>query len=188
MANQRSRRQTRQYHQNGSTYRVIGSAAYQPEYDGPAVRVRRPHPEVRPQVQPRRQPTPRPRVQVRPAGTVSLLAVVGFAAVAVCAVLLLIANARLMVLNDETVRLRTQLDSLQTEEATLLARRDKALDLDAIESELVASGTMVQPQPSQITYINADQPDSVVKYERPRLSFREALFEKLQAFSGGQGS
>lgn len=184
MANQRSRRQTRQYHQD-HTYRVNGSAAYQPDYDGSAVRVRQPRPEVRPQVQPRRQPTPRPRVQVRPAGTVSLLAVVGFAAVAVCAALLLIANARLMVLNDETVSLRAQLESLQAEEVTLLARRDKAFDLDAIESELVSSGAMVQPQPSQITYINADQPDSVVKYKKPHRSFWDALSDKLQAFSAG---
>lgn len=188
MANQRSRRQTRQYRQDNNTYRVSGSAAYQPDYDGSAARVRRPRPEVRPQVQPRRQPAPRPRVQVRPAGTVSLLAVVGFAAVAVCAVLLLIANARLMVLNDETVSLRAQLESLQAEEATLLARRDKALDLDAIESGLVASGAMVQPQPSQITYINADRPDSVVKFEKPHQSLRDALFEKLKVFSAGQGS
>lgn len=184
MANQRSRRQTRQYHQD-HTYRTSGSTAYQPDYDGSAVRVHQPRPAVRPQVQPRRQPTSRPRVQVRPAGTVSLLAVVGFAAVAVCAALLLVANARLMVLNDETVSLRAQLESLQAEEVTLLAKRDKAFDLDVIESELISSGAMVQPQPSQITYINADQPDSVVKYKKPHQSIRDVLFEKLEAVSAG---
>lgn len=181
MANQR-KRQTRQYYQN-NPYRVSGSAAYQLDYDGS--RVRQPRPEVRPQVRPRRQPAPRPRVQVRPAGTVSLLAVVGFTAVAVCAALLLVANVKLMVLNDETVSLRAQLKSLQAEEVTLMAQRDRAIDLDAIESGLVASGAMVQPQPSQITYINADQPDSVVKYEKPRQSFRDALFEKLRGLSAG---
>ena len=183
MAEQR-RRHTRQYYQN-NPYRVSGSAAYQPDYDGSAARVRQPRPEVRPQVQPRRQPAPRPRVQVRPAGTVSLLAVVGFAAVAVFTALLLAANAKLMVLNEETVSLRAQLKTLQAEEATLVAQRDKAIDLDLIESGLVASGAMVQPQPSQITYINADQPDSVVKYEKPRQSLRDALFEKLRGFTAG---
>ena len=101
MANQARRKQTRHYYQN-NPYRVNGSAAYQLGYDGSAARVRQPRPEPRPQVRPRRQPAPRPQVQVRPVGAVSLLAVVGFAAVAVFAVLLLIANARLMVLNDET--------------------------------------------------------------------------------------
>ena len=183
MANQR-RRQTRRYYQN-NPYRVSGSAAYQPDFDGSAVRVRQPRPEIRPQVQPRRQPAPRPRVEVRPAGTVSLLAVVGFAAVAVCAALLLAANAKLMVLNDETVSLRAQLETLQAEAVTLMAQRDKAFDLEVIESELVASGAMVQPQPSQITYINAGRPDSIVKYEKPRQSFRDTLFEKLRGFSAG---
>lgn len=183
MADQR-RRHTRQYYQN-NPYRVSGSVAYQPDYDGSAARVRQPRPESRPQVQPRRQPAPRPHVQVRPAGTVSLLSVVGFAVVAVCAALLLVANVRLMMMDDEIVDLRAELKTLQAEEVTLMAQRDKSLDLDAIESELLASGTMVQPQPSQITYINADQPDSVVKYEKPRQSFRDSLFEKLKGFSAG---
>lgn len=179
---------TRQIHGNhayrpnqNNPYRVSGSAAYRLDYE--ANRVRQPRPDVRPQVQPRRQPAPRPRVQVRPAGAVSLLAVVGFAAVAVCAVLLLIANARLMVLNDETVELRSQLEALQAEEATLLAQRDKAYDLDAIKAQLTASGAMVQPQPSQITYLNADQPDSVVKFEKPTQSFRDSIYEKLRELS-----
>ena len=179
---------TRQIHGNhayrpnqNNPYRVSGSAAYQLDYE--ANRVRQPRPDVRPQVQPRRQPAPRPRVQVRPAGAVSLLAVVGFAAVAVCAALLLIANARLMVLNDETVDLRSQLESLQAEEATLLAQRDKLYDLDTIAAQLTASGAMVKPQPSQVTYLSSDRPDSLVKYERPRQSFRDSLYEKMRELS-----
>lgn len=164
-------------------YRVNGSAAYQPDYE--AAHIRQPRPEVRPQVQPRRQPAPRPRVQVRPAGAVSLLAVVGLAAVAVCAALLLVANARLMVLNDETVDLRSQLETLQAEEATLLAQRDQSYDLDEIKARLTASGAMVQPQPSQITYLNSDQPDSVVKFQKPRQSLRDSIYEKLRDFSAG---
>lgn len=173
---------TRQMYRN-NPYRVNGTAAYQLGYDGSAARVRQPRPEPRPQVQPRRHIAPRPRVQVRPAGSVSLLAVVGFAAVAVCAALLLIANARLMVLGDETVALRAQLKTLQAEEATLLAQRDKGYDLDAIEAQLTASGAMVKPQPSQVTYLNADQPGSVVKYQKPKQSIRDAVYEKLRAFS-----
>lgn len=190
MANRGRRTQTRQYHQNNpyrgnqnNLYRVNGSAAYQPDYAGPAVR--QPKPQTRPQVQPRRQVAPRPRVQVRPAGTVSLLAVVGFGAVAVFAALLLIANAKLMVLNDETVSLRAELKTLQAEETRLLSQRDSAYDLDAIEAQLTASGAMVKPQPSQVTYLSAEMPDSLVKYERPRQSFRDAVYEKLRDLSSG---
>lgn len=182
MAKQTRTRRNYQSYQN-NPYRVSGSAAYQLDYDGSAARVRQPRPEHRPQVQPRRPVAPRPRVQVRPAGSVSLLAVVGFAVVAVCAALLLVANARLMVINDETVSLRTELKALQAEEATLLAQRDRAYDLDAIEAQLTASGAMVKPQPSQVTYLNADQPDSVVKYGKPKQSLRDSLYEKLRAFS-----
>ena len=180
MANQSKRRRTRQHYQD-NPYRVNGSAAYQLDYDGSAARVRKPRPEpkAKPQVKPRRQPAPRPRVQVRPAGTVSVLAVLGFGAVAVCAALFLIANVRLMMLNDETVSLRNELESLQEEEATLQAQRDQSYDLDAIEETLTSSGTMVKPQPSQITYLITDQPDSVVKFEQPRQSLWDAIYEKL---------
>lgn len=184
MANQGRKSQVRQYHQN-IPYRVNGSAAYQPDYVGSAARVRQPRPESRPQVQPRRQVMPRPRVQVRQAGAVSLLAVVGFGAVAVFAVLLLIANAELMVLNDETVALRAQLKTLQAEEVTLQAERDSAYDLDAIEEQLTSSGAMVKPQPSQITYLTAERSDSMVKYERPHQSFRDTLYGKLRDLSAG---
>lgn len=184
MANQARRKQTQHYYQS-SPYRVSGSAAYQLEYDGSAARVRQPRPEPRPQVRPRRQPAPRPRVQVRPVGSVSLLAVVGFAAVAVFAALLLIANARLMVLNDETVSLRAELKTLQTEEAELLAQRDKIYDVDTIAAQFTASGAMVKPQPSQVTYLSSDRPDSLVKYERPRQSLRDSLYEKLRELSTG---
>lgn len=184
MAKTRQMYRNRAYQTNqNNPYRVSGSAAYQPDYE--ANRVRQPRPEVRPQVQPRRQPAPRPRIQVRPAGAVSLLAVVGFAAVAVCAALLLIANARLMVLNDETVELLGQLETLQAEEATLLNQRDQAYDLDALKAQLTASSAMVQPQPSQITYLNADQPDSVVKFQKPEQSLRDSIYEKLRDFSAG---
>lgn len=179
-----NRTRARQYSQNRA-YRVSGSAAYQPEFDGSAVRVRQPRPETRPQVQPRRAIAPRPRVQVRPAGTVSLLAVVGLAVVAVCAALLVAVNIQLMVVSDETVDLRAQLKTLQAEEATLLARREQTYDLSAIQQELIASGEMVKPQPSQVTYLSASQADSVVKYQKPGQSFRDALYEKLRDLSGG---
>lgn len=166
-------------------YRTNGSAAYQPDYDGSAARVARREqqvqPKPRPQVQPRRHVVRRPQVQVRQAGAFSLFAVVGFAAVAVCAALLLITNARLMVLNDQTVALRRQLQTLQTEQATLLAQRELAYDLDAIEARLTADGTMVKPQSSQFVYLDASKPDSVVRFHEAGAGL-SGLSEKVLNF------
>lgn len=153
-------------------YRTNGSVAYQPGYEGNTVRAPRrtqqPAPQPRPQVQPRRRVVQRPRVEVRQANAVSPFAVVGIAVVALLTFVLLIANARLMVINDQTVSLRSQLRELQAEQVTLLAKRELSYDLDAIEAQLTADGTMVKPQPSQITYLNSTEPDSVVFFFAPQ--------------------
>ena len=69
-------------------YSTYGSVAYQPQYDGSAARqpARRetPQPQRRPRVQPRERVAARPSVEVREQGAVSLFAIVGFMAVAVC--------------------------------------------------------------------------------------------------------
>lgn len=162
MAN--NRRTRRQYH----TY---GSVAYQSDYDGSAVRaprreeLQRSQPQRKPQVQPRRRVVERPRIEVREAGAFSPFAIVGFAVVAICTALLLIANAQLAVINDQTVELRSQLATLQTEQNSLLAQYELSYDLDAIETQLTSDGSMVKLQPSQVTYLDVSEPDSVVFYE-----------------------
>lgn len=150
-------------------YRTNGSAAYQPVYEGNTVRTpqreERRRPQTRPQVQPRRRVAERPRVEVREAGAVSPFAVVGFAVVAICAALLLVANAQLAVINDQTVAMRSQLSQLETEESALLAQYELAYDLKAIESSLTADGSMVKVQASQVSYLDVSEPDNVVYYD-----------------------
>lgn len=167
-------------------YRTYGSVAYQPSYDGSAAKTprRKSQPKPKPQVRPRRRVVPRPQVQVRQANAFSPLAAVGFAVVALFATLLLIANARLMVINDETVALRSQLKTLQAEQVSLQAKRELAYDLDAIEAQLTADGTMVKPQPSQIIYLNAAEPDSVVLFHAPeRRTIYDVAADLLSFFS-----
>lgn len=167
-------------------YRTNGSVAYQPGYEGNTVRAPRraqqPAPQPRPQVQPRRRVVQRPQVQVRQANAVSPVAVVGFAVVALLTALLLIANARLMVINDQTVSLRSQLKELQAEQVSLLAKRELSYDLDAIEAQLTADGTMVKPQPSQITYLNNTEPDSVVIFRAPQSQDLSNLIDSVTDF------
>ena len=153
------------------TYQTYGNVAYQPEFDGNAVRaprrqeVERPAPpQHRPQVQPRRQPQQRPRVEVREAGAVAPFAVIGFLAVALCAVLLVVSYAQLAVLNDQTVQKRAQVAELTAVRSELMAKYELAYDLSAIEDQLIASGTMVKVAPSQITYLDISAPDNMIVY------------------------
>lgn len=168
--------QQRQYR----TYDTYGTAAYQPYYDGNTVRA--PRREQRPQVQPRRHVVRRPQVQVRQAGSFSPLAVAGFAVVAACAALLLIASARLMVISDQTVTLRSQLAALQAEQTALLAQRERSYDLEAIEAQLTADGTMVKPRSSQVSYLTAAEPDSAVLFREAQPQGPAALFSRLERF------
>ena len=112
-----------------TTYNTYGSVAYAPAYDGSAVRVPRRQEEVyQPAPRPRQRPLVRKRAlvraqaEVRQAGQVAPFAVVGFLAVAVFAVMLIMSYAQLAVANDQMVSLRSQLSDLQTENATLTAQ------------------------------------------------------------------
>ena len=152
------------------TYQTYGNVAYQPQYDGSAVRaprrqeLERPAPQPRPQVQPRKQPQQRPRVEVRQAGAVAPFAVAGFFAVALCAVLLVVSYAQLAVLYDQTVQKRAEVAELANTQAELMAEYELAYDLSAIEDQLIASGTMVRVAPSQITYLDISSPDNMIVY------------------------
>ena len=153
-----------------SRYEVYGNVAYDPVWEGGAVvapapgqqEVLRPRPNVRP----KERTLARPRVQVREAGKVSPFAVVGFFSIAVMAVLLLMCCVRLTVLADESVQLRNQLNQLQAEEADLLARYELTYDLQAIETELLSSGTMVRPTSDQMVVLDLSEPDNVMVYDQ----------------------
>ena len=152
-------------------YQTYGNVAYQPQFDGNAVRAPRRQelerpapPQHRPRVQPRRQPQQRPRVEVREAGAVAPFAVVGFLTVALCAVLLVVSYAQLAVLNDQTVQKRAQVAELTALRSELMAEYELAYDLTAIENQLIAEGAMVKVAPSQITYLDISAPDNMIVY------------------------
>lgn len=162
MAAQAGRRSTR--------YEVYGNVAYDPVWEGGAVAAPAPERQEvlqpRPKVRPRERTLARPRVQVREAGAVSPLAVIGFLAVGVMAVLLLVSCVKLAVLNDETVQLRSELADLKDEEAKLLTRYELAYDWQTMEETLTADGSMVKPDSSQMVVLDLSEPDSVVVYDQ----------------------
>ena len=115
----------------------------------------------RPQVRPRERAVARPRVQVREAGRVSVFAVVGFAAVALCAVLLMFGYVQLAQISDQVVSLENEITTLKSEEAQLRVQYELAYDLSAIEEAVTADGRMIRPEDSQIVYVDLSAPDSV---------------------------
>lgn len=170
-----------QANRRSSRYEVYGNVAYDPVREGGAVAAPAPEQQQvlqpRPRVSPRERVMARPRVQVRQAGAVSPFAVIGFLAVGVMAVLLLISCVNLAIVNDETVQLRSQLSDLQDEEARLLTQYELAYDWKAVEAQLTADGGMVKPGEDQMAVLDLSEPDSVVVYDQ---SDAAGLLESLK--------
>ncbi len=150
-------------------YDTYGSLAYQPEYQrGTAAPARRAHEPVRqprPRVQPRTKTAARPQVEVRAQGAVAPFAIIGFMAVALCALLLVMTSARLAMTNDEIVDLNSALSELQSEEKILQAKYELAFDLNAIEAQMISDGSMVKATSGQTVYLDMSEGDNVVYYE-----------------------
>ena len=148
--------------QRMTTYRTNGSVAYAPVYEGNVVRSPRRQEEQRsvPKRAPKHRPVERPQVEVRQAGHVAPFGVVGFLAVGVFAVLLLLSYLQLHMVSDSVVSLRNQLGELQAQNASLSAQYEQVFDMEHLEAAVGA--TMIRPTADQITYIDMSQPDSVV--------------------------
>lgn len=171
-------------------YDTYGSVAYAPVYDGAAVRAPRREEELQRPPQPRtrertrRRALARAQVQVREAGQVAPFAVVGFLAVAVFAALLLMSYVQYTQLSDEMVSLRSQMDTLQSENATLSAQYEKVFDMETIQEAV--GDTMVRPDQDQVVYIDLSEPDTVTVYESGTAgsALESVLSELFQAVSG----
>lgn len=170
-------------------YRTYGSVAYQPEFQEAPARKERPvqAPPVRreqPQRRPRRHPVTRPDVQVRTQTAVSPFAIVGLFAVLACALLLVMSNAKLAMVNSEIVELRSDLSDLQEEGRTLQARYELEFDLEDIERQFLSDGSMVRAGAGQTVYLDLSAADSVVYYEGAGNGL-SALFQRAEKFLAG---
>ena len=171
-------------------YTTYGNVAYQPEREPELSRqalqrpAREPERVRRPRVQPRTRPISRPQVQVRPQGAVAPFAIIGFLAVAVCALLLVMTSAQLAVVNDETVELRATLSDLQTEEKTLKAQYELAFDLTEIERQMTADGSMVKASPSQTVYLDLSEGDHVIYYDAAQKGLSGLIRQAEEVLSG----
>lgn len=149
-------------------YYTKHSSAYLSGYDGNAVRQLEELEEFpihRRRTTKRKRAVKRLELEVREPGKVAPFAVVGMLTVCLLAMLMLSQYASLVGVNDDAVKLKNSLETLQTEEAKLLTQYELAYDLQAIEQEVLASGEMVKPQSSQMQNIELTEPDSVKYYQ-----------------------
>jgi len=105
------------------------------------------------------------RVRVRERQQVSMVSVAGFAAVIAMAVVLLMSYINLTVLAADTVALKGQLETLQTEHAALSAEYEQMFDLATVREAAEAAG-MTKPSASQICYLDLSEGDSAVVYQK----------------------
>lgn len=181
------------YNRPRATY---GSVAYDLDYGGGAA-VARPAGgaeilQPRPLVRPRERAATRTKVRVREAGKVSVFAVVGFLAIGVFAVLVLMSGIQLTALSDDIAALNQQMDSLRSEESRLRTDYELAFDLTGIEQAVTANGSMVKPQSEQVIYLDISEPDNVVLFEEEETplagvegawaSIREVFFNVVEYF------
>lgn len=150
---------TKRYH-----YQAYGNAAYDPAY----IPERENEGRAEPLIRPRERVVGRERVRVRQAGYVAPTAVLGFVALAVVAVLILMSYIQITDTSNQIVRLRHEADTLATEHTDLMTQYELAFDLKTVEEQVTASGKMVQPGAGQIVSLNLSEPDSAKVYTEPK--------------------
>lgn len=143
-------------------------AAPAPQY-APSRPVTRPEPQAAPvttpQVKPRVHERARVKVLVREQQAVAPFAVCGFLAVVAIAIVMLIGYTQLNSVYAETVKLQSQLTTLQSEGANLEARYEEVFDMATLEQAVAANGTLTKPTGSQSVYIDLSEPDNTVVYD-----------------------
>ena len=99
------------------------------------------------------------KAAVRPAQKVSPLAVMGFSAVAVLMVALLLCYVRINAISGSIVEMQEQISALEVEQISLLTRYEQAFDLATVKEAAQAAG-MRQPD-----YIDLPGEDQAVSYD-----------------------
>lgn len=161
-------------HQRGAVY---GNLAYDLDRE---VRER----ELRHAGEARREAVPQPQVRSvskslpRQRQRVSVFSVLGFAAVAVMAVLVLFSYVELTELSSDVVELKSQLSTLETDYVTLSTQYQRMYDLSTVKEVAEAAG-MTKPRSSQVYYVDLSGGDSVVVYQQEDSSVLGRLLTSL---------
>ena len=119
----------------------------------------------------RREAMPAPQVRrVTPARRreqqkVSVVSILGFSAVAVLVVLLLMNYVKLTQISESVVTLKAELTQLETDNIALTTKYEQTFDLATVREAAEAAG-MTKPSRSQQYYIDQSDSDNVVIYQQ----------------------
>lgn len=118
------------------------------------------------------------KAAVRPAQKVSPMAVIGFSAVAVMTLALLLCYIRINAISSNIVDMKDQISKLEVEQVSLLTRYEQAFDLTTVKEAAQAAG-MSQPDDSQIYYIDLPGEDQVVSYGNQETNVLSRFFAAI---------
>lgn len=103
----------------------------------------------------------KPRVQQK----ISLVSVLGFAAVAALVVVLLLNYVKLTEISESVVALKAELVQLKTDNVSLTTRYEQTFDLATVKEAAERAG-MTKPSSSQEYYIDSTDANNVVIYQK----------------------
>lgn len=118
------------------------------------------------------------QVLVRERQSVSAVTVLGFAAVAVMAVLMLLSYIQLTALSADTVALKNQLNSLEAQQVVLTAQHEQMFDMSTVK-EIAGEAGMSKPSSSQIYYLDLAGEDSAVVYQTEKNNLLNQVLRSL---------
>lgn len=160
---------------NASTVRyasrsaVYGSNAYDMRrireyYPEPKAPEKAPHkkPEAQPAARTAPKTAPRTAKKAQKAYGISLYSVVGFVFVAVMMVFVLLAHVKYNEVTNETVKLQTRLDELNSQERKLKIEYTNAFDVNDVEQYATQVLGMSKPAEDQIKTVSATAQDKAV--------------------------
>lgn len=98
--------------------------------------------------------------------------IAGILVIAALVVLMLMSYAQMVMINDQVVSLKHELSALQDEQTKLASQYELAFDLQTIESDMIYSGEMRQPQSYQVYTLELAEPDHVQYYDDTSLRAR----------------
>ena len=158
---------------------VNGSLAYDLDY---AVRERAlRHAGEAPKAREKAKVYEAPRVLLRARQVVSPLAVLSVAAIMGLALLVLMSYVQLTMLSADTVKLQSQLEELESENAALTAQYQRMVDMASVKEAAEAAG-MSKPSSTQMSQLDLSAGDSAVAYRQKE----PGLFSRiLSSLHGG---
>lgn len=168
--------------------RVVGSLAYDYDYEERRTERRAPEHHAEPtrrsapQAAPRRTEKTAARPRMREREKVSPVLALGIAAIAAMVVLVVMSYAELTGISADVVSMQKELKSLDAEHVALLTQYERTFDLETIKAAAAAAG-MNKPSASQVSYIDLSAPDSVEISETKSVSVLSRVFTSL-----GQGA